>query len=181
MGDLGSHWPLMVLTENKGLPHDNLDGTYIKGVSPFSLGRMGGTVWDDYLFLKNYYEGNKKCWWRLQCPKEAKVSQVLGTLFTFVINSSTHPSFASPYPGAGTGLIVFFKLLLQRWDHQFILLLKPDLNCRVQRQKAGAPRSVHSIFSKRLTLPFTHTKPLFTLWLLAGLFLPLPGFPKPSP
>lgn len=58
-------------------------------------------------------------------------------------------------------------MLLQRGDHQFILPLKPNLNCRIQRQKAGAPHSVHSILSKRLTLPFPHThKNIFhTPWL----------------
>lgn len=57
MGDLGSQWPLMALIENRVLSHDNLDSVCVKGAFPFSF---YGAAWDNGIFLKNYYEGNKK-------------------------------------------------------------------------------------------------------------------------
>lgn len=79
-----------------------------------------------------------------------------------------------PTLGLELGLSTFFKWLLQSWDHQFILPLEPDLNCRIQGQAAGAPRSAHRSLPKTLAFPLHTQKLFFTLSdLLVGLFLSL--------
>lgn len=127
---------------------------------------------------------------KLRCPNQVRVSQALGTFLPQSLILQLMSVMLHPTLGLELGLSTFFKRLLQSPDHQLILPLEPDLNCRIQGQTAGAPRSAHRSLPKTLALPF-HTHKLFfthktnyfshplTFWL--GFSCLLSGFPKPSP
>jgi len=137
-----------------------------------------------FFFLRELLWRKQKALVEVAGSNPSKGQPGFGGIFTTVINSPALLCLSPPYPGVGTGLIDFSNSAFAEVKPSVILPPKPDLNCRIQRQKAGAPHLLHSSLWKRITLPFSYTdKNIFsyptTFWL--GYFCLWSGFPKPSP